>query len=50
MWIILLIIGIKMNLPTWYWVIFTIFSILKPIEDYIRYLFMKGFSKTTDRK
>jgi hypothetical protein len=31
MWIIALILSIKLNMPTWYWIIFTVITILRPI-------------------
>lgn len=31
MWILVLILSIKMQMPTWYWIIFTIITILRPL-------------------
>lgn len=30
MWLLVLILSIKLQMPTWYWVIFTIITILRP--------------------
>lgn len=31
MWLLVLIISIKLQMPTWYWIIFTIITILRPL-------------------
>ena len=44
MWLLVLILSIKLQMPTWYWVIFTIITIFRPfvslfcsiIEDEIK--------------
>ena len=30
MWLLILILSIKLQMPTWYWIIFTIITILRP--------------------
>lgn len=35
MWILLLIISIKLQMPAWYWSIFTILTLIKPILNLI---------------
>jgi len=35
MWIILLILSIKLQMPVWYWSIFTILTLIKPILSLI---------------
>lgn len=30
MWLLVLILSIKLQMPTWYWIIFTIITILRP--------------------
>lgn len=31
MWLLVLILSIKSQMPTWYWVLFTIITIVKPL-------------------
>lgn len=31
MWILVLILSIKLQMPTWYWVLFTTVTIIKPL-------------------
>lgn len=31
MWLLVLILSLKLQMPTWYWIIFTIISILRPL-------------------
>lgn len=31
MWLLVLLLSIKLNMPTWYWIIFTILTLIKPI-------------------
>lgn len=31
MWILVIILSIKLQMPTWYWIIFTILTLIKPI-------------------
>ena len=31
MWLLVLILSIKLNMPTWYWILFTIITIIKPL-------------------
>lgn len=46
MWLLALILSIKVGMPTWYWVLFTIISILKPIIlNPIEHKFYEGFWK-----
>lgn len=35
MWLLLLIISIKLQMPVWYWSIFTILTLIKPILSLI---------------
>lgn len=30
MWLLVLILSIKLQMPTWYWIIFTVITILRP--------------------
>lgn len=51
MWILVLILSIKLQMPTWYWVILTIYSIaIMPIWAVIKYLFLKGFTERIKHK
>ncbi len=44
MWLLVLILSIKLQMPTWYWVLFTIISIIEPLFiKPIEYEFYKGF-------
>lgn len=31
MWLLVLILSIKLQMPTWYWIIFTVITILRPL-------------------
>ena len=31
MWLLVLLLSIKLNMPTWYWILFTIITIIKPL-------------------
>lgn len=33
MWLLVLILSIKLQMPTWYWIIFTIITIDKVLKD-----------------
>lgn len=35
MWILVLILSIKLQMPIWYWIIFTILTLIKPILSLI---------------
>ncbi len=35
MWLLVLILSIKLQMPTWYWILFTIFTLIKPILSLI---------------
>lgn len=35
MWLLVLILSIKIQMPTWYWVLFTIYTLIKPILSLI---------------
>lgn len=45
MWILVLILSIKMNLPTSYWILFALITILRPlIIEPVKYKFYQGFT------
>lgn len=31
MWLLVLILSIKMGMPTWYWILFTVITIIRPL-------------------
>ena len=31
MWLLVLILSIKMHMPTWYWITFTVITIIRPL-------------------
>ncbi len=39
MWLLILLLSIKIQMPTWYWIIFTIITLIRPfiwiIEKYL---------------
>ena len=35
MWLLVLILSIKLQMPTWYWILFTIFTLVRPILSLI---------------
>lgn len=35
MWLLVLLLSIKLQMPTWYWILFTIFTLIKPILSLI---------------
>lgn len=36
MWLLVLLLSIKLQMPTWYWILFTIFTLIKPILSLIK--------------
>ena len=43
MWLLVLILSIKLQMPTWYWIIFTIITILRPLFiEPIKFEFYQG--------
>lgn len=49
MWIIALILSIKLNMPTWYWIIFTIITILRPILGLFKHELCKQFMEKSNK-
>lgn len=41
MWILVLILSIKLQMPTWYWIIFTIITIFRPVIWYLNIILQK---------
>ena len=50
MWILLLILSIKLDMPTWYWVLFTAVTIFRPFISILSSSFMKGFREGLKNK
>lgn len=50
MWILVLILSIKLQMPTWYWVLFTLITIFRPFIGIIEHLFLTGFTKGLKHK
>jgi len=50
MWLLLLILSIKMNLPISYWILFTIMTIVQLlIIEPVKYKFYQGFTETMNK-
>ncbi len=45
MWLLVLLLSIKLQMPTWYWIIFTIITILKPLVDLFENRFINEIFK-----
>lgn len=44
MWLLVLIVSIKLQMPTWYWILFTTITIMRPLfVEPIKYSFYQGF-------
>lgn len=39
-WLLVLILSIKLQMPTWYWIIFTIITIFRPIIWVFKYIIL----------
>ena len=51
MWLLVLILSIKMNLPTSYWILFTLITILRPlIIEPVKHKFYQGFTEAMKKK
>ena len=51
MWLLVLILSIKLQMPTWYWIIFTAYSILvMPICAIIKFSFLSGLCENNKNK
>lgn len=45
MWLLVLILSIKLQMPTWYWIVFTVITILRPlIFEPVKHKFYEGFA------
>lgn len=45
MWLLILIISIKLKMPTWYWILFTIWTMVMPLWTIIKYKLVSTFLK-----
>lgn len=50
MWLLVLILSIKLQMPTAYWIIFTIITIFRPITWVFKYNFAAGYMKDESKK
>ncbi|MBR1653512.1 MAG: hypothetical protein IJ690_07655 [Clostridia bacterium] len=51
MWLLVLILSIKMNLPTSYWILFTLITIIQLlITEPVKYKFYQGFTEAMNKK
>lgn len=48
MWLLVLILSIKLQMPTWYWIIFTIITILRPFASLFRSIIENEITKTAN--
>ncbi len=54
MWLLVLLLSIKIQMPTWYWIIFTIITIIRPfvwiIERYLENEIEKSIKELENTK
>lgn len=54
MWLLVLLLSIKIQMPTWYWIIFTIITIIRPfvwiIEKYLENEIRKNMKELENTK
>ena len=49
MWLLVLILSIKLQMPTWYWIIFTIITIFRPFIGLFCNIIENEIIKTTNK-
>ena len=49
MWLLVLMLSIKLQMPTWYWIIFTIITIFRPIIGLFCNIIENEIIKTTNK-
>lgn len=49
MWLLVLILSIKLQMPTWYWIIFTIVTIFRPFIGLFCNIIENEIIKTTNK-
>jgi len=54
MWLLVLILSIKLQMPTWYWILFTVFTLIRPILSiinlYLKEEIKKGMKELSNDK
>lgn len=48
MWLLVLILSIKLQMPTWYWIIFTIITIFRPFVSLFWSIIENEITKTAN--
>lgn len=48
MWLLVLMLGIKLQMPTWYWIIFTIITIFRPLVSLFCSIIEDEITKTAN--
>ncbi len=49
MWLLVLILSIKLQMPTWYWILFTVWSMVMPFLAIVKYVFVKTLVDKTSK-
>lgn len=49
MWLLVLILSIKLQMPTWYWIIFTVITILRPFVGLFCNIIENEITKTANK-
>ena len=49
MWLLVLILSIKLQMPTWYWIIFTVTTIFSPAMWVLKYNYAEGYMKAKNK-
>lgn len=49
MWLLVLMLSIKLQMPTWYWILFTIWTMIIPFWAIAKYIFIKTFVDKTSK-
>lgn len=50
MLLLVLILSIKLQMPTWYWIIFTIITIFRPVIWVYKYNFAEAYMRAKDKR
>lgn len=50
MWLLVLILSIKLQMPTWYWILFTVITIIRPlIVEPVKFSVLQEMHKKNDK-
>lgn len=49
MWLLVLILSIKLQMPTWYWIIFTVITIFRPAMWVLKCNFAEEYMKAKNK-